>query len=82
MHGQVGPPLEQRQLELLDEQPLAADLGERAIEDPVALGRHPEDLDAAVRVQRAQAVAHVLGLPHRKPAFARCDHQALRRAAR
>jgi hypothetical protein len=36
MHGDVGAAFFQRQLELLHEQALAADLAERAVEDLVA----------------------------------------------
>src|SRR5690606_22825912 len=76
MHREVRPALEQRMLELLDEQRLAADLVERPILDPVAFGRHALDANLAAGVQRPQEVAHMLGLPHREPALPRGDDEA------
>ena len=39
--------LEQGRFQLLDEEPLAADLGQRPVEDLVAARRHAEQLDGA-----------------------------------
>ena len=78
VHGEVGAPVEQRHLQLLGEQALAADLVERAVEHPVALGGHAEDLDLAAGVGIAQPLLHVQGLPHRETALARGDDEALR----
>jgi hypothetical protein len=50
MDRQVGAPLEHGRFELLDEQALAADLGQGAVEDLVATGCHSENFDAAVRI--------------------------------
>jgi hypothetical protein len=50
MHGDVGAALFQRDFELLDEQPLAADLGKRAIENLIAAGGHCQNLYLAARV--------------------------------
>ena len=47
MHGEVRAADRERGLELLDEQPLAADLRKRAIEDLVAARRHSENFDVA-----------------------------------
>ena len=45
MHRQVDPPVEQRLLDLLGEQALAADLGEQAVLHPVAGGADGDELD-------------------------------------
>ena len=45
MHGEVGAAVRHRQLELLDEEALAADVGERPVQHAIALGRHAEQLD-------------------------------------
>ena len=50
MHREVGAPLFHGDLELLDEQALAADLGERPVEDLVALGGHAENDNFAVGI--------------------------------
>ena len=76
MHRQVSAPFEQRLFELLDEQPLAADLRQGAVEDAVAARRHAEQFDTGTRMERAQALAHVLGLPEGERAFAGGDDPA------
>ena len=76
MHGEIGAALGHRDLELLDEQPLAADVGERPVEHPVALRRHAEQLDLAAGIERREPRADVLGLPQRQRGFARRDRQA------
>jgi len=43
MHSEMGSPFFHSDFEFLDEQTLAADFGERAIENLVALGRHAEN---------------------------------------
>ena len=70
--------VEQAVFDFLDEEPLAAHLGEGAVEDLVASGRQGEQFNRARRVQRAQSIAHMLGLPQGKPAGAGRDDQALR----
>ena len=50
MHGDIGAAVEQRGFEFLDEQPLAADLGKRAVENLIAAGGHAQKFDAAGRV--------------------------------
>ncbi len=50
MHGKVGAAFRHRHFEFLDEQPLAADLGERPVEDLVAPGGHAENDNLAARV--------------------------------
>lgn len=44
VHGEVGPPVEQRLLDLLHEESLAPDVGERSVGDAVAAG---DDLQLA-----------------------------------
>ncbi|MPM74814.1 hypothetical protein SDC9_121803 [bioreactor metagenome] len=73
MHGQIGTAFFQRQFQLLHEQALAADLGERAIQNLVTLGGHAQQPDAVAA--RLQQRLHVLGLPHGQAAFARGDHK-------
>jgi len=48
--GEVGTAFLHRDFEFLDEQALAADLGQRAIEDLVAARCHAENFDSAVRI--------------------------------
>jgi hypothetical protein len=43
MHGKIGATFLHRHFQLLDEQPLAADLRQRAIKDLVATGGHAEN---------------------------------------
>ena len=63
MNGQVGATLGDRLLELLDEEPLAADRGQAAVEDLVAFRRHAEELHVARRIQVTQERRDVVGLP-------------------
>jgi hypothetical protein len=63
MHGEVGAPFLHGDFEFLDEQPLAADLRQRPVEDLVAARRHAEYLDRTLRVQRRQTRLDVHGLP-------------------
>src|SRR5690606_4856642 len=73
MHRQVGAPIMQRSLELLDEQPLATHLGQGAIKNAVgslSLGR---EHDIALGRDRERAIRDMVGLPKSKPAFASCD---------
>ena len=50
MHGEVGAPVFQRGFQLLHEQTLAADLGQRHIENLVALGGHAQYADLDLRI--------------------------------
>jgi hypothetical protein len=54
--GDVGPPFQHGSFQLLDEQPLAADLGERGIEDLVTLGAHGHQFDLQLRIQGFQPI--------------------------
>ena len=53
MHRDVGAPFFEREFEFLDEQALAADLAERAVEDLVAAGGHAEQCDGVASVLAA-----------------------------
>src|SRR6185369_10332884 len=74
-HRELGAAFLERRLELLDEQALAADLGQRAIEDLVAAGRHAQQLD--LHALLLQQRLHVLGLPESEAALAGRDDDAL-----
>ena len=63
MHGDVRPALLHRDLELLDEETLAADLGERAVLDAVSLRAHRHQFDRRVGMGGAEQGGDVLGLP-------------------
>jgi hypothetical protein len=63
-------PLCQRLLQLLDEQSLAADIGERGCEDFIAAGFYWNDFDFEVRERAGDGVAHHLGLHDRELAGA------------
>ena len=73
MHGKVGLAAFQRRFQLLDEQPLAAHLRERAVKDAVALRRHPKQAHAVPK--RLQTLLHMLRLPHGEAAFTGGDGQ-------
>jgi hypothetical protein len=64
VHRKVGAAFLHRDFEFLDEQALAADLGQRAIEHAVALRAHRHEFHGQARMCRAQQGLHVLGLPH------------------
>ena len=72
MHGELRAPFFERGLELLDEQALAADLRQRAVEDLVAARRHAEQFGAHAEPPLEQRL-HMLGLPQRETAFPRGD---------
>ena len=55
MHGQVRAAVFERRLQFLDEQALAADLGQRAVEDLVAARGHAEQFDLQAEALRAAA---------------------------
>ena len=76
VHRQICGPFQHRRFQFLDEQALAADFGERLIENLIALGGHAENFDVQFRVTIAQQSLHVQSLPHSQRAFARSDHAA------
>ncbi len=85
MDGQIGAAIEQRLLQLLGEQPLAARLGQSAILDAVARGLQDHDLDGAgggeMGMGRDQAITGLMGLRQRQRAAARADAERLGRHA-
>src|SRR5256714_2242322 len=78
VHCNIGPPVLERGLKLLDEKALAADLGERPIDDLVASRGDSEDAHLAMRIQTLELTCDVLGLPHREPAPARGNDDSIR----
>lgn len=72
MDCDVGAPFFEREFELFHEEPFAAYLAERAVEDLVAGGRQAEQADRmALFLQKRP---DVFGLPQCQAAFARGDH--------
>ena len=80
MHREVDAAVEQRLLDLLGEQALAADLGQRAILDDVARGPDHRDLDRLGRdaMSGREPRAHLMRLPQRQRAAAGADAQKRR----
>ncbi len=63
VHGDIGPPLQQGVLQLLDEQPLATDLGQRGVEDFVAAGFDLDQFHRDAGVVALQLRLDIFGLP-------------------
>jgi len=80
MDGDVDPTVQQRLLDLLREQSLAADLGQRTVEEPVSGGA--DDLEAhgilrrELRHRRGKGVADHARLRERERRAAGADHEA------
>ena len=77
MHREIDGAVEQRLLDLLGEQALAADLRERPVLDHVAGGadRHDRDRVGCDPVGGRQPGTHLVRLPQRQRAAARADAQ-------
>ena len=73
MDGGVDSPLRQRRLDFLCEQALAADIGQPAVEYPVAGGADDRDLDIEARLARPQCGGRLFRLPESEPAAARAE---------
>ena len=75
VHRQIHPLRQQRLVDLAGEQPLSADLAERAVRDPVSGGRDRHDLEGAVRqpVRRRQRGRRLARLRERQRRAPRCD---------
>src|SRR6185437_16713605 len=73
MHRDVGAAFVERDLELLHEEPLAADLSERPVEDAIAPGRHAHRLHREARMAGAERFSDHFRLAHREAAFPRGD---------
>src|SRR5258708_28930359 len=67
--------LGQRDLQLFDEQSFAADVGERPIEDAIALRRHLHDFNLQCRMRRPQERGDVVRLPEGEFALTSGDTQ-------
>lgn len=77
MHGEVGAAFQQALLQLLDEQSLAADLGQRAVENAVAAGDQADQFDLQAGMNLAQACGDMLGLPEGEGTFTGGDAQGI-----
>ncbi len=66
MHGNVGSAFEQGRFKFLDEQALAAHLGQRTVENFVAACGHAEQINLAVWIHLLQQGARMFGLPQGK----------------
>ena len=75
MHRDVGLTAFQRQFQLLQEQTLAADGRQRAIQYLVAARRQRHQFHHQIRVQRAQTRGHMFGLPQGELTLAGGDTQ-------
>src|SRR6516162_2647740 len=85
MHGEVDTPGEQRLLDLLGEQALAADFGQATVLHPVARCANGDDLDGTccgeVGMGREQPLAHECRLAQCHRAAAGADAERVRRHA-
>ena len=72
MHGQICPPFKQGFLYFLDEQPLAADLGQRHVKDDVSTGFQDEQLDIQPGMPLLQQSLDMIGLPQGQRAAPGC----------
>src|SRR5436190_9734362 len=75
MHREMGAPVSEGRLQLLDEEALAASVVETGFEQLVAARRHRKQLDLQSSVLLLQPLPDVLGLPERQPAAARRDDE-------
>ncbi|MNM53961.1 hypothetical protein D3C81_650720 [compost metagenome] len=75
MDGDVGPPFQHGSLQLLDEEPLAADLGQRGIQDLVTLGAHGDQFDSQIGIEGFQPIFYKVGLPQGQWALASGNSQ-------
>ncbi len=73
MYGKIGAAFQQALFQFLDEQPLAAHLGQGTVENSVATGDHADQFDPQARMRLAQAVGDVFSLPKGERAFASGD---------
>ena len=77
MRGDIGLAFEHALFQLLDEQALAADLGQRGVENLVALGAHGQQFDLEPGIICLQPAFHMLGLPQREWTLAGGDTNQL-----
>ena len=69
MRGDVGAAFQHALFQFFDEQALATDLGQRGVQDFVALGAHGHQFDGQSRMVLLQTVFDMLGLPQGERAF-------------
>ena len=79
MNGQIGASFRHRDFQLFDEESLAANRRERAIDHAITLRRHAQQFDHAGWIKRFQPRPYMLRLPQRERRFTRRDHEATRR---
>src|SRR3954453_14227315 len=70
MHCYVGFARFEREFQLLDEQPFAAQCRQRRVEFAIALRRHSEQLNMDRWISCLQTSCYMTGLPHRQGALA------------
>ena len=75
VHGQIDLAAQQGLFNLLDEESLASDAGQRRVEDLVPGSLDPLERHREPRLQLTQACMHPLGLPESQLAPAGADHQ-------
>ena len=75
MHGDIGFAAQQRLLQFLQEQSLAADARQRRV-GFVALREHFAHFNAQIAARALQCAAHLMRLAQRQRAFARGDSDA------
>ena len=69
MYAQIRPTGPQGFVQFPDEQPLAADLIQRPVQNPVPCGLHGYQFQFQLRVQPGQGLHYLLALNHRQTAF-------------
>ena len=78
MHGKVGSAVQKRFFDFLDEQALAADFGQRNIQNDVALGFENQQFNGNLaRMLPFDAILDVVGLPECELGAARGDDDVL-----
>ena len=73
MHREIGAAVFERGFELLDEQALAANFAQGAVQDLVALGGHAQQFHLPAQARLEQGL-DMLGLPQRQAALAGGDN--------
>ena len=73
MHREIGTAIAHRLLELLDEESFAADIGQRLIDNAIALRRQTQQRYLTRRIESAETMRDQPRLPHREGRFAGGD---------
>ena len=82
MHGKMGAAVLQRHFQLLDEQPFAAHLRQRFVEDLVTAGGHAEQCDGEAGNYTFQFGLDVMGLGECQRALAGSNDEGFAHAVR